>query len=495
MTAKDKPSGDAAVRPTHSVFVSHSSEDREAAYRLCELLEAQGIRCWIAPRDVIPGEPYGGQIIRALEDVDALVFLLSGHANASRHVESEVARAFERGMTIFPVRLEKILPSAELELFVTSAHWIEQWQAGPEKAAEELVHAVRTGKKAGQATPHDVSSRPGPAGVVAGLLWLLLLGALLCIALALFVPQARQRLPPRWRHVAERLSGGTPPPPERLVRTPPIEPPPPEPAVRPPLAEPDWPDASQKAAAGDCAEGAVVFESPAMEFLWIPTARVWMSKYEITNDQFRQFRKDHWSGRYKRENLDGDRQPVVRVSLEDARAFTVWMTQTQRTEGRLPQRWIFRLPRRGEWVAAAQCGDGRQYPWGDSLPPLYGNYADRAIGDMSWGWSYLDEYYDGHGVSCPVEDSGRNDWGLFGMGGNVWEWVEEPRHSQAMACGGGWDTYGEDAMPCVAHALHPPDFRTISVGFRLVLSRRPPRHPSVSQRASSDPLRHKSIQD
>lgn len=107
------------------MFISHSSKDRGTATRLCESFEKQGITCWIAPRDVKAGDPYGGQIVRAIEESTALVVVLSQHANASRHVESEVARAFERGKRIYPVRIEEVLPSEGLELFVTSAHWIE----------------------------------------------------------------------------------------------------------------------------------------------------------------------------------------------------------------------------------------------------------------------------------------------------------------------------------------------------------------------------------
>src|ERR1051326_8925254 len=39
----------------HEVFISHSSQDKTAADRVCSFLEAKGMRCWIAPRDIVPG--------------------------------------------------------------------------------------------------------------------------------------------------------------------------------------------------------------------------------------------------------------------------------------------------------------------------------------------------------------------------------------------------------------------------------------------------------
>jgi hypothetical protein len=39
----------------HDVFVSYSSDDKPTADAVCATLENKGIRCWIAPRDILPG--------------------------------------------------------------------------------------------------------------------------------------------------------------------------------------------------------------------------------------------------------------------------------------------------------------------------------------------------------------------------------------------------------------------------------------------------------
>ena len=42
----------------HDVFISHSSKDKQTADAICHYLEQNGIRCWIAPRDILPGEDW-----------------------------------------------------------------------------------------------------------------------------------------------------------------------------------------------------------------------------------------------------------------------------------------------------------------------------------------------------------------------------------------------------------------------------------------------------
>ncbi len=95
------------------VFVSHSSRDVDLANEVLSLLEKEGLRCWIAPRDVPAGADYGEAIIDAIEETSALVLLMSRASNESRQVQVEVERAFSKGRPVFPVR---ILPGIELPL-------------------------------------------------------------------------------------------------------------------------------------------------------------------------------------------------------------------------------------------------------------------------------------------------------------------------------------------------------------------------------------------
>ena len=138
-------------------FLSYASPDKEAAFRLCRLMEEQGIGCWIAPRDVTPGADYGEAIIRAIEGTAATVLLLSTHANASVHVKHEVERATSKLKRVIPVRLEDVPLSPSLELHLATAHWLDAFRLTPEQVAAQL--AVVLGGE-GLATPSSPATTP-----------------------------------------------------------------------------------------------------------------------------------------------------------------------------------------------------------------------------------------------------------------------------------------------------------------------------------------------
>ena len=60
----------------HEVFISHSSKDKVYADAVCARLESEGIRCWIAPRDILPGMSWGSAIVEAIETADGTAVLV-----------------------------------------------------------------------------------------------------------------------------------------------------------------------------------------------------------------------------------------------------------------------------------------------------------------------------------------------------------------------------------------------------------------------------------
>jgi hypothetical protein len=125
------------------VFVSYASADREAAFRIVDYLESQGIRCWVAPRDVSPGMEYGEAIIDAIGRVRALVLVLSDHSNESTFVRKEVERAVSKTKPILPVRIREVKPAGALEFYISSAQWVDAWKSPLEQHLLPLVGAIR----------------------------------------------------------------------------------------------------------------------------------------------------------------------------------------------------------------------------------------------------------------------------------------------------------------------------------------------------------------
>jgi hypothetical protein len=74
----------------HDVFISHSTNNRSVANAVCASLESVAIRCWIAPRDVMPGRSYSGEITRAIQQSRAFVLIFSEDSNNSEQVLREV---------------------------------------------------------------------------------------------------------------------------------------------------------------------------------------------------------------------------------------------------------------------------------------------------------------------------------------------------------------------------------------------------------------------
>lgn len=212
----------------------------------------------------------------------------------------------------------------------------------------------------------------------------------------------------------------------------------------------------------------------ALDLVWVESMNMWVGKYEVTNEQFRAFRSDHDSGDFSRNNrsfnLNGNRQPVVSVSYEDAQAYCDWLTERERAAGRLPEGYRYRLPNGDEWTAYARCGTNREYPWGNSMPPTRGNYYDEAAhAELSFSGSAISGYRDGHVVTAPVESSGVNEWGLYGVGGNVWEWTSEERGSSRVLRGASWLNIIPDALRVEGRNALPPSRRNAFLGFRVVL--------------------------
>ena len=127
----------------HEVFISYCTQDKCVADAVCAGLEAGKVRCWIAPRDVPPGSNWAGAISRAITDSKIMVVVFSSHTNQSRHVMNEIERAVSRGVAIIPFRIEAVAPSEDLELFISSCHWLDALTPPLEAKIGELLHAAK----------------------------------------------------------------------------------------------------------------------------------------------------------------------------------------------------------------------------------------------------------------------------------------------------------------------------------------------------------------
>jgi hypothetical protein len=128
-------------------FISHSSSDAGLAQTLCSDLEARGIGCWIAPRNVTPSRPYAEEVVRGIESTDSFVLLASAQAIASVQVLSEVEQAHKRKKEIYTVLLSNPQIGRELDYYISRLHWIESGSNSTEHIAEKLAEVLSGRKK------------------------------------------------------------------------------------------------------------------------------------------------------------------------------------------------------------------------------------------------------------------------------------------------------------------------------------------------------------
>ena len=189
----------------------------------------------------------------------------------------------------------------------------------------------------------------------------------------------------------------------------------------------------------------------------------YLGRYPVTNEEYGRFlsenpdepEPEYWADR----KFNKPRQPVVGVGWQDAKRYTAWAG--------------LRLPSEAEWEYACRANTRTRFYTGDKEKDL-----DRA------GW-YGDNSQD---QLHPVGEKEPNNFDLYDMHGNVWEWTEDdwhgsydsapddgrawvnkPRGVYRVIRGGSW---GRDARGCrsAVHRVDSPGDRICLVGFRLARS-------------------------
>ena len=128
-------------RRTHDVFLSYSTKDKTWADSACAVLEQHRIRCWIAPRDMTPGDEWGAGIIKGLNASRIMVLIFSDHANASKQVRKEVERAISKELPVLAFRIQDVEPRDAMEFNLSNIHWLDAFTP-PDRGAAGVTRGV-----------------------------------------------------------------------------------------------------------------------------------------------------------------------------------------------------------------------------------------------------------------------------------------------------------------------------------------------------------------
>jgi len=365
------------MESNQDVFISHSSVDSKLAYAMCDYLEEKGIRCWIAPRDVQGGTEYAEAIIMGIRNCKIMVVLFNKNANDSIYVKNEVERAFNYKSILIPFKLDQTIPSATLELFLGSVHSLDATKGNPEDSFDLLYqNCVRVLGKKERVTeekpvpPLNTETKEIPAKET---------------PLQHQVEnnsQDNKKNDSKKKKRVALLSLGSLTVLALIfifIRNNFV---PRKPVVKPTIQWVSIPEGTFRMG-GTQANAAPKHEVRLSAFK--------MSAHEVTFAQYDVFCEDKNREKPFDEGWGRGQRPVINVSWDDATAFAKWMG--------------CRLPTEAEWEYACRAGSTAHFNTGKELTNDQANYNSdqtRAVGSFAV-----------------------NDWGLYDMHGNAWEWCSD----------------------------------------------------------------------
>lgn len=128
---------------SHNVFISYSRVDGDIVSRLQGALDARGRRSWVDWQDIPPTAEWMGEIRSAMDEADAIVFVLSPDSVSSKVCSEEVQHAIGSNKRIIPV-LARDVGAGQVPEAVARLNWIVATDGDTEKAADQIVASLET---------------------------------------------------------------------------------------------------------------------------------------------------------------------------------------------------------------------------------------------------------------------------------------------------------------------------------------------------------------
>ena len=456
----------ATIELAHDVFISHSSKDKTIADAACVCLESRGIRCWVAPRDIVAGVDWGSSIIDGINGTKVMVLILSSHSNVSKQVLREIERAAHRGMPVLPLRVEDVTLSKSLEYFLSSSHWLDAYKGPLKQHLENLANNTAILLEKRDAV-HPLSDSPS--------LWqrfalrpMIITGvstALLTVAAGLGIawyilkdtPADGSKMITDVRSEGRKLNAhvGIAGEPRESVTN----------SIGMELIE----LTAGKFTMGSPAGEKNRFDDEARVSVTL-TQSFGLGKTEVTQGQWKSVMgTEPWDGQ---DFVKADKDcPATYVSWDDVTKFCQKLTEIERKSGKLKADEEYRLPTEAEWEYASRAGTETAYSFGDD---------EKQLGEYAW----FDSNTAGEQYTHKVGLKKPNPWGLHDMHGNVAEWCSDWYDGKLIGGtdpvvpewgsfrvfrGGGWWSRPSGCRTASRLSSVPSD-RNFGLGFRVARS-------------------------
>ena len=105
------------------IFISFSSEDKEAADQVTDVMRDAGIPIWYSPTHIKPGENYASEIPKALRQSSCVVIIHSANACKSPHILRELEISMNLRKPVYPLRLTDDAPTDAMEYYLSGVQW------------------------------------------------------------------------------------------------------------------------------------------------------------------------------------------------------------------------------------------------------------------------------------------------------------------------------------------------------------------------------------
>jgi len=126
----------------HQIFISYSSKHKQVAVDVCQFLETNNFKCWMAPRDIPAGSDYGDLIEQAIVRAEAVVLIYNEAALQSKWVKGEINTAFDEDKVIFPFKTQDVPLHGSLRVMLNQFHWIDA-VGDTKRGSEELLFEIK----------------------------------------------------------------------------------------------------------------------------------------------------------------------------------------------------------------------------------------------------------------------------------------------------------------------------------------------------------------
>ena len=218
------------------IFISYSSKDQQIAETIYQALEARGIGCWIASRDVRPGENFQEAIVKALRSAKVMLLVFTSNANNSDEIKKELVLAGRHRVTVVPVRVEDVVPNDAFAYELATRQWIDlfkDWERQIELLASRLGQILQSANsdEGGGATAAAAVLSPSPVARRPSSNQTLMFGSVLALLLILaggvalymrpFVRTAPEAAPTSPQNAMQTPPTAPSPPVQAAVQTPP----------------------------------------------------------------------------------------------------------------------------------------------------------------------------------------------------------------------------------------------------------------------------------